>query len=124
MERTQKILLAQLQLNLLQQYGVYGYEVLEELRDKLKLVNNSIEEYLNEEVFEFSYKGTVLCRFHWQNEDMISVVLFDKIGERTIEFAHEYKKEKKIEWTAITTNIRNYIRELEEKQGRVMIKEV
>lgn len=35
MEQTQKILLAQQQLNLLQQYGMYGYEVLEELRTKL-----------------------------------------------------------------------------------------
>lgn len=84
MNQTQRILLAQEQLNLLQQYGVYGYEMLKEL----------------------------------------SLMMYNKVGERTTGFVDEYKNGKKVEWTEITESISNYIREMHGKESSVMIKEV
>jgi hypothetical protein len=112
-QRHQKIAFMQQQLNLLQSYGEYGYEVLEALRDRIKLLNTTIEESWQDGAFVFTYRNRVACSYHWQDEDMVQVVLYDKVQDKVLQFVHEYKKGKKIEWAVITAGISHYIRELE-----------
>ncbi|MET6998685.1 hypothetical protein [Chitinophaga defluvii] len=106
--RKQKILFIQEQLNRLQLYGSYGYEVLEELRSRL---TRDIEERLNEGIFEFCYKGKLLCAFDWKAEDIIEISVYDK-GQLIV---YEYSKEKMIGFEIMINIINNHIRELDGK---------
>lgn len=115
-QREQKILFVQQQMNLLQVYGAYGYEVLESLRERIQQLDANIEESWREDHFLFSYKSITVCSFYWQYEDMVCIVLYDKVNERTIEFAHECKQGKQIEWSVITGSIIHSIRELEARE--------
>lgn len=110
-ERDQKILFAQQQLNLLQQYGDYGYEVLQSLREKIWDVNDTVSEYWAGD-FIFKYKDQTICRFLWQDADKIQITVFARIGNELIDFPQEYVKGIPVKWSGILASIRNFITEL------------
>jgi|GEM_PF-3646989 len=111
-QRHQKIAFVQQQLNLLQVHGEYGYDVLEAFRERIKLLNTAIVESCQDDAFEFTYCNWVVCSFKWQDEETVSIVLYDKVAGKVLQFENEYKKGKAIDWTAIMVSIGNYVREL------------